>query len=90
MLYLKRLPITLLKIDRAFVTGLPADPDDRAIVGATVQLARHLAIDVTAEGVETEEQLDTLVALGCTRAQGYLLGRPQSAPSFAATLAAAR
>jgi diguanylate cyclase (GGDEF)-like protein/PAS domain S-box-containing protein len=90
MLYLKRLPITLLKIDRAFVTGLPADSDDRAIVGATVQLARHLAIDVTAEGVETEEQLDTLVALGCTRAQGYLLGRPQSAPSFAATLAAAR
>ena len=53
-----------------------------------MQLARHLAIDVTAEGVETEEQLDTLVTLGCTRAQGYLLGRPQSGPSFRAMLAA--
>jgi diguanylate cyclase (GGDEF)-like protein len=79
MLYLKRLPVTLLKVDRSFVAGLPGDLRDRAIVRATVQLAASLAIDVTAEGVETEAQLEALLELGCTRGQGYLLGRPAPA-----------
>jgi len=76
MLYLKRLPVTLLKIDQSFVAGLPDGRHDRAIIRAIVELASSLAIDVTAEGVETEEQLEALLDLGCRRAQGFLLGRP--------------
>lgn len=82
MLYLKRLPLTSLKIDRAFVEGLPSDPDDRAIVGAIVGLASSLGVGVTAEGVETEAQLESLLELGCTRAQGFLLARPEPAADF--------
>lgn len=80
MVYLKRLPVTLLKIDQSFVAGLPDEARDRAIVRASVQLARSLDIEVTAEGVETEAQIDALLDLGCTRAQGFLLGRPAAAP----------
>ena len=76
MLYLKRLPVTLLKIDQSFVAGLPDGRHDRAIIRAIVELASSLAIDVTAEGVETEAQLEALLDLGCRRAQGFLLGRP--------------
>ena len=82
MLYLKRLPLSSLKIDRAFVSGLPDDIQDRAIVAATVQLARALAITVTAEGVETPEQRDAVLDLGCTRAQGFLLALPECADDF--------
>jgi EAL domain-containing protein (putative c-di-GMP-specific phosphodiesterase class I) len=79
MLYLKRLPVTLLKIDQSFVRGLAHDDADRAIVRATVQLASSLGIEVTAEGVETEAQIDALLELGCRRAQGFLLGKPEPA-----------
>ena len=86
LLYLKRLPVTAVKIDRAFVRDLPDPPSDRAIVQAVVQLAAALEITCTAEGVETVEQRDALVALGCFRAQGYLLGRPEPTEQFAARL----
>jgi EAL domain-containing protein (putative c-di-GMP-specific phosphodiesterase class I) len=77
--YLKRLPIDTVKIDQSFVRDLTVDPDDAAIVTAIVAMSKSLGVDVVAEGVETEEQLAELKALGCHRAQGYLLARPMNA-----------
>lgn len=85
-LQLRSLPLTALKIDRSFVTDLPTSHTDRAIVAATLELARALELTVTAEGVETQEQRDVLIELGCPSAQGYLLGRPMPAKDFAALL----
>ncbi len=76
--YLKELPVDCLKIDRSFVSGLDRDPDDRAIVGAVVSMAHALGLSVTAEGVETLEQLDLLEALGCDVGQGFYFAKPQS------------
>ena len=76
MVYLQRLPVDVLKIDRAFVSGLPEDTDDRAIVSLMVGLARALDLSVTAEGIETEGQRLALLELGCTVGQGYLFARP--------------
>lgn len=70
--YLKRYPVDAIKVDRCFVTGLGVDPLDDAIVGAIVQLADALGHRVIAEGVETEEQVVALAALGCTDVQGFL------------------
>jgi EAL domain-containing protein (putative c-di-GMP-specific phosphodiesterase class I) len=77
--YLKRFPIDTVKIDQSFVRDITVDPDDAAIVTAIVAMAKSLGIDVVAEGVETELQLDFLSQLGCQRAQGYFLARPMSA-----------
>ncbi len=82
-LQLRSLPLTALKIDRSFVTGLPRSETDSAIVSATLDLARALGLGVTAEGVETEAQRSALIELGCPAAQGYLLGRPMAADAFA-------
>jgi EAL domain-containing protein (putative c-di-GMP-specific phosphodiesterase class I) len=84
--YLKRLPIDTVKIDQSFVRDLTVDPDDAAIVTAIVAMSRSLGVDVVAEGVETEEQLAQLKALGCHRAQGYLLARPMPAAAVAKML----
>ena len=70
--YLKRFPIAKLKIDRSFVTGLPHDEGDRAIVSATIGMARALKLDVVAEGVENEAQRQYLLGLQCASYQGYL------------------
>ncbi len=75
--YLKRLPVDCLKIDRAFVEGLGRDPDDSAIVDAVVRLGHALGLAVTAEGIETMEQLRELEALGCDVGQGFYFARPQ-------------
>lgn len=73
--YLKRFPVDILKIDRSFVDGLPVDEEDAAIVSTVVSLAMSLGMTVTAEGVETPEQADTLVGLGCGRGQGWLYSK---------------
>jgi len=87
--YLKRFPVDVLKIDRSFVDGLGADPDDTAIVQAIMVLASTLGLRVTAEGVETETQLDELLRLGCSRVQGYLFARPESVDDFTGRLGGA-
>jgi EAL domain-containing protein (putative c-di-GMP-specific phosphodiesterase class I) len=84
--YLKRLPIDALKIDKSFISGLPGDGADRAIVSAVIAMAKELDLRVTAEGVETPEQLDTLRKLGCVELQGYLFSRPLPAADFSAML----
>lgn len=73
------LPFSGLKIDRSFITRLPDDAATAAVVEAIVAMAAHLGLQVTAEGVETPEQLTLVAALGCHYGQGYLLGRPQPA-----------
>ena len=73
---LTRLPVDCLKIDLAFVAGLPDSPADLAVVRLVVGLGRELGLDVVAEGVETEAQRDALVALGCRYGQGFLFARP--------------
>jgi len=77
--YLKRFPISVLKIDRAFVKDLPDAPKDAAICNAVLDLARHLSLSVVAEGVETEQQLAWLGQQGCHYVQGYLTGKPMPA-----------
>ena len=87
--YLKRFPAGTIKIDRSFVRGLPADRDDAAITQAVVAMSHKLGLRVVAEGIETPEQLQYLIGIGCDEAQGYLLGRPVSAEATGALLRAA-
>jgi diguanylate cyclase (GGDEF)-like protein len=76
ILYLQRFPVDILKIDRAFVAGLPDDADGRAIVRLVVSLADALGLRVTVEGIETEAQRAALIELGCPAGQGFLFARP--------------
>ncbi|MEA2163485.1 MAG: hypothetical protein QOK37_1612 [Thermoanaerobaculia bacterium] len=80
--YLKRFPITAVKIDRAFIRDLATSEGDAAIVSAVVGIARALKLRVIAEGVETEEQLTFLRRRSCDAAQGYLFSRPVSAAAL--------
>jgi EAL domain-containing protein (putative c-di-GMP-specific phosphodiesterase class I) len=74
--YVKRFPLSFLKIDRSFVAELGANGRDAAIVSAIAEMARALGARVVAEGVETEDQLARVRELGCEMAQGYLFARP--------------
>ncbi|WP_290697417.1 GGDEF domain-containing response regulator [Amphritea sp.] len=73
---LQTLPISSLKIDRSFVSGVSKNPDDREIVKAIIRLAHSLNKEVIAEGVETALQLNFLASFGCHQAQGYLYSKP--------------
>jgi diguanylate cyclase (GGDEF)-like protein len=77
--YLRRLPVDCVKIDRSFVRGLLENSEDAAIVSAVIELGHALRLSVTAEGVETVEQLGNLRSAGCDTAQGFLFARPEPA-----------
>jgi len=82
--YLQDFPVDILKVDRAFVARLdPSLPQRKALVAVVIDLAHALGQIAIAEGVETVEQLDDLISLGCDIGQGYLFGRPQAAGIWA-------
>jgi EAL domain-containing protein (putative c-di-GMP-specific phosphodiesterase class I) len=72
----RKLPLTTLKIDRSFVSGLPEEPEDVAIIRAVADIGRALRLQLVAEGVETAAQRTALISLGITEGQGWLYGRP--------------
>jgi diguanylate cyclase (GGDEF)-like protein len=84
--YLKRFPIDTLKIDRSFVKDIDIDPDDAAICAAILAMAHQLGLNVVAEGVESEKQLEFLRQHKCNQIQGYLCSPPLSAEAFARML----
>ncbi len=82
--HLRLLPVDVVKIDRSFVAGLCDEPTERALVGATVDLAHAFALAATAEGVETATQRDELARIGCDHAQGFLWSPPLDAADLTA------
>jgi EAL domain-containing protein (putative c-di-GMP-specific phosphodiesterase class I) len=76
--YLRSLPVDVIKLDKSFVDTITASTEQHAIITAITQLAKVLGLEVVAEGIETLEELDVLVAVGCGFGQGYLLSRPMS------------
>ena len=84
--YLKRFPIDELKIDRSFVTDIPANNDDYAIIRAVIAMSHSLELNVVAEGVENEEQLNFLRNLNCNALQGNLFSVPLPEQEFSAFL----
>lgn len=74
--YLKRFPISKLKIDQGFVQDITKDANDASIAASIVALARSMNLEVIAEGIETREQLEFLLDYGCDQGQGFLFGRP--------------
>jgi EAL domain-containing protein (putative c-di-GMP-specific phosphodiesterase class I) len=81
--YLKKLPVSVLKIDRSFVSDMGADMESAVIVQSTISLAHNLGLSVVAEGVEDEEVLGMLAEMGCDLAQGFFFSRPIPAPECA-------
>jgi diguanylate cyclase len=88
--YLRRLPVDCVKVDRSFVRGLPENEEDVAIVNAVIELGHALKLSVTAEGVETREQLGNLQTAGCDSAQGFLFFRPEPPEEVAKLFAGAQ
>ena len=84
--YLKRFPIDKLKIDRSFITDIPASATSMEIVAAIIRLARSLKVEPLAEGVETRDQADFLRAAGCDIAQGYYFAKPMWEADLLATM----
>lgn len=79
---LASMPVDLIKLDRQFLVTAEKDPRHVEVIRCIVQLAHTLHIDILAEGVETPEQAEMLLSLGCGSAQGYLYGRPEPAENF--------
>ena len=79
---LQQFPISTLKIDKSFVRDIAVNPDDATIVGTIVQMGHNLNMQVVAEGVENEEQLNFLQRLNCTYVQGLLFGEPMSSENY--------
>ena len=84
--YLKRFPVSSVKIDRSFVSGLGQHDSDASLVAAIVAMGSAFDLDLVAEGVETQDQAQRLLALGCRQAQGYLFGKPVPADQVAETI----
>ena len=84
--YLKRFPVTMLKIDRSFVQDVTSNPDSAAVTDAIIALAKSLRLNITAEGIETQEQLDYLQKRGCEEGQGFYFSRPVPADVIAQML----
>jgi EAL domain-containing protein (putative c-di-GMP-specific phosphodiesterase class I) len=82
--YLKRLPLTRLKIDRSFISQMMTSEADASIVRSTINLAHDLGLAVVAEGVEDEKTLAKIAELGCDEAQGMLIAAPASGPAILA------
>ncbi len=82
LVYLKRIPIDTLKIDQTFVRNMLDDNNDRAIISTILAIAQQMGLTTVAEGVETEEQRQALLQLGCGMGQGYYFCRPEPADDF--------
>jgi EAL domain-containing protein (putative c-di-GMP-specific phosphodiesterase class I) len=80
--YLKKFPTDYIKIDRSFVNSMTADSNDKVLCEAIIVMAKKLGIEVVAEGIETEEQLDLLKKMGCDYGQGYLFSKPLDKSAF--------
>lgn len=85
--YISRLPLDIIKVDRSFVAGLGESTANNSIVAAVSALAHGLRVEVTAEGIERQEELDAVVRLGCDRGQGYFFAKPMPAADAEAALA---
>ena len=81
--YLRSFPFDKIKIERSFINDVSNMGDANAIVQATTSIASTMKMTTTAEGVETQEQLDTIRALGCTEMQGFLFSRPVASKELA-------
>ena len=79
---LQQFPISTLKIDQSFVRDVAISSDDATIVGTIIQMGQNLKMDVVAEGVETEDQLNLLQSMNCTYVQGLLFGQPMSSDNY--------
>ncbi len=80
--YMRRLPVSELKLDRTFLTGAPRDKRAVSVIRSTVDLAHSLGLRIVAEGIENLDALALVDDLGCDAAQGYLMGRPVPAEDF--------
>jgi diguanylate cyclase (GGDEF)-like protein len=85
--YVHRLPLDKIKIDRSFIAGIQSDKACRDIVRTVVDMCHRLKVECTVEGIENEQQRDSVIALGCTSGQGYLFGKPMSERDALACLA---
>lgn len=79
---LKQLPVTELKVDRAFVCGATNDEAARAILGSSIQLGKIFRLNLVAEGVEKQQDWDLIANSGCDEVQGYFIAKPMSAEEF--------